>query len=91
MWARATSASGADRVALAACLAGISGSPPLHDLDRYPGPTLLFAGTEDEVAAGVERLRDGLARAELLWIDGRDHLTTLSSARAKERVLEFLA
>jgi pimeloyl-ACP methyl ester carboxylesterase len=91
MWARATSMPGADRMALAACLAGVSGSPPLHDLDRYPGPTLLFAGTEDEVAAGIEHLREALPHAELLRLEGRDHFTTLSAAAAKERALEFLA
>ena len=91
MWARATSAPGADGVALAACLAGVSGSPPLHDLDRYPGPTLLFAGTEDGIADGIETLRERLVDAELLWVEGRDHFTTLSAAVAKERAVAFLA
>jgi pimeloyl-ACP methyl ester carboxylesterase len=91
LWARATSMPGADRVALAACLAGVSGSRPVHALDRFPGPTLLFAGTEDPVAAGVENLRDALSDAELLWIDGRDHLTTLSTAEAKQRAVAFLS
>jgi pimeloyl-ACP methyl ester carboxylesterase len=91
MWARATSMPGADRIALAACLAGVSGSRLLHGLDRFAGPTLLFAGTEDPVADGIERLRDALADAELLWIEGRNHLTTLSAAGAKARALAFLA
>jgi len=91
MWARATSAPGADAVALAACLAGVSGSPPLQDLDRFPGPALLFAGTEDAVAAGIETLRDELVDAELLRVEGRDHFTTLSAAVAKERAVAFLA
>jgi pimeloyl-ACP methyl ester carboxylesterase len=91
MWARATSAPGADRVALAACLAGVSGSRPLHGFDRFPGPTLLFAGTDDLVAEGIEQLRDRLVDAELLWIEGRDHMTTLSASAAKARALDFLA
>ena len=89
MWWRASSAPGADRVALAACLAGVSGSPPMHDLYRYPGPTLLFAGTEDEIAAGVEALQSSLG-AELLLVEGRNHFTTLSAPEVKERVLAFL-
>jgi pimeloyl-ACP methyl ester carboxylesterase len=91
LWARATSVPGADRVALAACLAGVSGSRPLHGLDRFPGPTFLFAGSEDPVADGIERLRDALARSELLRIPGRDHLTTLSAADARARAVAFLA
>jgi pimeloyl-ACP methyl ester carboxylesterase len=91
MWARATSVPGADRVALAACLAGVSGSRPLHGLERFPGPTLLFAGTEDPVADGVERLRDSLPEAELVRIRGHDHFTTLATAEARSRTLDFLS
>jgi pimeloyl-ACP methyl ester carboxylesterase len=91
MWARATSSPGADRLALAACLAGVSGSRPVHDLERYPGPTFLFAGSEDPVADGVERLRDGLRGAELLRVEGRDHFTTLTASVAKERAIAFLS
>jgi pimeloyl-ACP methyl ester carboxylesterase len=91
MWARATSAPGADRVALAACIAGVSGSPPLHDLDRFSGPALLFAGTDDELAGGIESIREQLPDAELLWIEGRDHLTTPTAPLAKERALAFLS
>jgi pimeloyl-ACP methyl ester carboxylesterase len=90
MWSRASSVPGADPVALAACLAGVSGSPPLSGFDRFPGPTLLFAGTVDEVARGIETLREQLARAELVWIEGRNHFNTLSTAEAKERGLAFL-
>ena len=90
MWWRASSVPGADPVALAACLAGVSGSPPLQDFDRYPGPTLLFAGTEDEIASGVEELQRVLG-AELLRVEGRNHRTTLSAPVVKERALAFLA
>src|SRR5581483_2333998 len=41
MWARAGGRPGSDRVALAACLAGVSGSPPLDGLERFTGPALL--------------------------------------------------
>jgi pimeloyl-ACP methyl ester carboxylesterase len=89
MWARASAVPGADPLALAACLAGVSGSPPLRDLDRYGGPALLFAGTADEVATGIESVQHALG-AELLRLEGHVHSSALSAPEARDRVLTFL-
>jgi len=90
MWARAGGRPGSDRVALAACLAGVSGSPPLDGLERFTGPALLFAGTADDVAAGLEALAARLPDAEVLRLSGRNHATALSAPEARERATRFL-
>ncbi len=89
LWSRASAKPGSDPVALAACLAGVSGSPPLRALDRYRGPTLLFAGTDDDIAGGIESLQEPLS-AELLWLEGCDHRAAMSSPLAQEQIVAFL-
>jgi pimeloyl-ACP methyl ester carboxylesterase len=90
LWSRASARPGSDAVALAACLAGVSGSPPMRDLGRFDGPVLLFAGGEDPVAEGIARLRETFA-AELLLLDGCTHSTAMSDPLARERSVTFLA
>ncbi len=89
LWSRAAARPGSDPVALAACLAGVSGSPPMRDPSRFAGPTLLFAGADDPVAGGITRLRDRLG-GELVWIEGRNHASALSAPLAIERSIAFL-
>jgi pimeloyl-ACP methyl ester carboxylesterase len=90
LWQEVESVPGNDLVALAACLVGVSSSEPLEDLGRYPGPTLVFAGTEDAVAADVEQLRAELADGDLLAIEGAGHLASLGSRIARDRGIAFL-
>jgi pimeloyl-ACP methyl ester carboxylesterase len=90
LWSYASGLPGADPVALAACLAGISGSRPMDGFERFPGPTLLFAGTDDPVADGIEALQARLANSELFRLEGFDHMTALRVPAARERAVEFL-
>jgi pimeloyl-ACP methyl ester carboxylesterase len=90
LWSRASARPGNDRVALAACLAGVSGSPPMRGLDRYGGPVLLFAGADDGIAEGIARLREQL-EAELLLIEGCNHGSAMSAPLARARSVTFLA
>ncbi len=81
----------ADRPALAACLAGVSASARPADLGTFGGPALLFAGAEDELAAGLAGVAAALPAGELVELPHRNHVTTLSSARLKRRAIDFLA
>jgi pimeloyl-ACP methyl ester carboxylesterase len=90
LWADVESVPGNDLVALAACLAGVSSSGLLDDLGRYPGPTLVFAGARDAVAADVEQLRAELANGELLTIEGAGHIASMGARIARERGVAFL-
>lgn len=82
---------GADRDAVAACLAGASGSdPPPGGVDRVPAPVLLVAGEDDEHATGVAEFAARLPQAEVLRVSGRNHLTTVSAQQFKRTVIEFL-
>jgi pimeloyl-ACP methyl ester carboxylesterase len=85
-WWLAARTHGNDLRALRALAAGLTAT----NLTRYPGPALLFSGAGDELARGSDRLAAAMRNAEHVVIDGRDHLTTLSARRLKERVSAFL-
>jgi pimeloyl-ACP methyl ester carboxylesterase len=90
LWAAACNTRGNDPIALAACLAGVSASGPLERLDRYPGPALLFVGTEDGLVSGIDAVQAELPDADLLRIEGADHGRAMFSPEAVERAVAFL-
>jgi pimeloyl-ACP methyl ester carboxylesterase len=57
----------------------------------YPGPALLFAGTEDLIAEGLADLAAAMPDARFVAVDGRHHRSTLSASRLKRAAMEFLA
>jgi pimeloyl-ACP methyl ester carboxylesterase len=90
VWSRVSAAPGSDPVALAAMMAGVARGDRFVDPSRFAGPALLFAGTEDPVAAGADELAASLPDCALLWLDGRDHLTALPARAAKQAAVELL-
>jgi pimeloyl-ACP methyl ester carboxylesterase len=63
-----------------------------EDLAACPAPALFIYGSlESEHLKGrVEALRKALARADVVVIEGGDHVTTLGRAAFGEAILEFL-
>jgi pimeloyl-ACP methyl ester carboxylesterase len=82
-------APGSDPEALAACLRGTAADP--FRPSPAPGcPVLLAAGTDDELADGIEELAAGMAAARLLRIPGRNHRNAVSAGALKNAALAFL-
>jgi pimeloyl-ACP methyl ester carboxylesterase len=79
---------GADREALAAhASAAFAGGVPL---DQITAPTLVIAGTEDQLAARPEALSAAIPQARLLLISG-DHLSAVINPDFAAAIVEFLA
>jgi pimeloyl-ACP methyl ester carboxylesterase len=91
LWESVVQSPGADTVALAACLAGFAASDRRTDYDLFPGPTLLFGGTEDPLASGLPELARRLPRAQLEMLPRRDHRTAVSTGRLRRQAVAFLA
>jgi len=79
---------GADREALAAHTrsAHVSGIP----LSRITAPTLVLAGTQDQLAGRPEVLAAAIPHARLLLIPG-DHLSAVTNPGFAPAIVEFLA
>jgi pimeloyl-ACP methyl ester carboxylesterase len=84
MWAAAARAPNAEPLALAAFLAGIGASGQLTGCGRLEHRVLLFAGTEDPVASGIEDLAAELRGSELIRLDGCDHSSAIFAPAARE-------
>jgi len=52
--------------------------------------TLVATGNEDVIAGSGEELRRLIPGAQLLDIEGRDHMKAVGDARFKQGVLDFL-
>ena len=81
---------GSDLAALAACLRGPRQKIGPEDLARIAVPTLIATGSEDVIAGSGEGLRKLIPGAQLLDIEGRDHMKAVGDARFKQGVLDFL-
>jgi pimeloyl-ACP methyl ester carboxylesterase len=90
LWAMTEARPPEDVAALAAFLVGFARSPRCTDYARFPGPALLFGGTEDPIAATLPDLAVKLPRAESLLLPRRNHLTALSSGRSRRETIAFL-
>jgi pimeloyl-ACP methyl ester carboxylesterase len=78
--------------ALLACAEGVQQSPrDPAALTAFSGRTLLFAGTEDPIADGLDVLADAMEDAEVVWLGRRHHRSTLSASTLKRRAIAFLA
>ncbi len=78
---------GADRFALAAQAQRVNDTPIA--LDQITAPTLVVAGTEDELATEPERLAAAIANGELLTLPG-DHMAVPASPEYHQAVADFL-
>jgi pimeloyl-ACP methyl ester carboxylesterase len=81
---------GSDLAALAACLRGPREKIGPEDLARIAVPTLVATGSEDVIAGSGEALRNLIPGAQLLDIEGRDHMKAVGDPRFKQGVLDFL-
>ena len=81
---------GSDLKALAACLRGPREKIAAENLARIAVPTLIATGSEDVIAGSGEELATLIPGAQLLGIEGRDHMKAVGDARFKQGVLDFL-
>jgi pimeloyl-ACP methyl ester carboxylesterase len=81
---------GSDLKALAACIRGPREKIRPEDLAKIAVPTLVALGSKDVIAGSGEELARLIPGAQLLDIEGRDHMKAVGDARFKQGVLDFL-
>ena len=81
---------GEDRRALAACSAGRGGRLVADDLARLGVPTLVVAGSLDEIAGDPHVLADAIPGAKAVSLPACDHFTAIPHALFKAAVFDFL-
>jgi pimeloyl-ACP methyl ester carboxylesterase len=81
---------GSDLKALAACIRGPREKITPEDLATIAAPTLVAVGTEDVIGGSGAELANLIHGAQLLDIQGRDHMRAVGDARFKQGVLDFL-
>jgi len=81
---------GSDLQALAACLRGPREKIKAEDLAGVGVPILIATGSKDVIAGSGRALQDLIPNAQLLDIEGRDHMNAVGDARFKQGVLDFL-
>lgn len=81
---------GSDLKALAACLRGPREKIAPEHLARIAVPTLIATGSKDVIAGSGGELASLIPGAQLLEIEGRDHMRAVGDARFKQGVLDFL-
>jgi len=80
---------GKDRIALAACMRGMSPHLPLETLSHLQGPILVVDGSEDETAGAAEPLAAAFPDGRAVTIAGRDHMSTVGDRRTRQVVIDF--
>jgi pimeloyl-ACP methyl ester carboxylesterase len=81
---------GGDLKALAACMRGPREKVTPEALASIVVPVLVAVGTEDVIAGSGAALASLIPGAQLLDIEGRDHMRAVGDARFKQGVLDFL-
>jgi pimeloyl-ACP methyl ester carboxylesterase len=84
-------AMGNDLKALAACMAGFRIALDPAELGRIRVPAMIVVGTKDELVGDAEPLAAAIPGAELVKLEGRDHLNAPGDKRYKEAVARFFA
>jgi pimeloyl-ACP methyl ester carboxylesterase len=79
-----------DLRALAACMRGSRDAMSAADAAAIPAPTLIYVGSEDDVAGDPLALASLMKNARALVIAGRDHNRAVGDKEAKQGVLAFL-
>jgi len=80
---------GKDRIALAACMRGMSPHLPLATLSRLEAPILVVDGSEDETAGAAEPLAAVFANGRAVTIAGRDHMSAVGDRHTRQAVTDF--
>lgn len=81
---------GEDRLALAACSRGRGGAASAEDLSRLAVPTLVVAGSLDDLAGEPQALADAIPGAKAVTLAACDHFTAIPHALFKAAVFDFL-
>jgi len=79
-----------DRLALAACIETSRAELSREEVGRIAQPVLIGVGTKDDVAGAPGPLVELMPNAELLAIEGRDHMLAVGDRAFKARVVAFL-
>lgn len=80
-----------DTKALAAVMRGMDDLVVTEEqLRANKVPTLTIVGTEDPLRTGVDRMNGVMANQEIVYIDGGDHLTTLTNKKFVDTLRAFL-
>jgi pimeloyl-ACP methyl ester carboxylesterase len=87
---RFAEAGGADREALAVCSEGADRPLEIADLGRLAAPTLVVAGTLDDIAGDPQAVADAIPGAKCVTIPGSDHFSAIPHALYKAAVFDFL-
>ncbi len=80
---------GKDRLALAACMRGMSPRLAPDVLARLQRPVLVVDGSEDDTAGRPEPLAAALADGRAVTIAGRDHMSAVGDKHTRQAVIEF--
>ena len=80
---------GKDRIALAACMRGMSPRLPLATLSRLEAPILVVDGSEDETAGAAEPLAAVFPNGRAVTIAGRDHMSAVGDRHTRQAVIDF--
>jgi len=80
---------GKDRIALAACMRGMSPHLPLETLSRLQRPILVVDGGDDETAGPPGPLAQTFVNGRAVTIEGRDHMSAVGDRRTRQAVIDF--
>lgn len=81
---------GADRKALATCIARSREQLSVEQVGRIAMPALIGVGTADDIAGDPHALAALMPDAEAFPIIGRDHMLSVGDRAWKARVVAFL-
>lgn len=90
MMAGMISAPGRDTASLAKLIPGLASEPFAPQQGGPAVPTLLVAGSDDQMTQGIEQIADALPQASLTHVPG-DHRAALDSLEFREAAIHFLA
>lgn len=80
---------GKDRIALAACMRGMSPRLAPEILAGLRAPVLVVDGGEDETAGPAEPLAQTFRNGRAVTIPGRDHMSAVGDRRTRQAVIDF--
>jgi pimeloyl-ACP methyl ester carboxylesterase len=80
-----------DLNALAACMAGDRPAIGRAELASIRVPVMVVIGTKDTLVGSADELAAAIAGAQLVKLEGRDHLNAPGDKRYKEAVAKFFA
>jgi pimeloyl-ACP methyl ester carboxylesterase len=80
---------GKDRLALAACMRGMSPHLPTATLSQMPQPVLVVAGEKDDAAGDPAPLAATFVNGSAIIVPGRDHMSAVGDKNTRRAVIDF--